>query len=61
MSKLKLHIPGISGMEISGRLFARGDRIYDRANSFKSEVVHLASWLDHVNAWYSFSLAPKFQ
>ena len=33
------------GLEISGRPFARGDRIYDRANSFKSEVARLASWL----------------
>ena len=27
-----------AGMEISGRPFARGDWINDRANSFKSEV-----------------------
>ena len=45
-----------TGMEISGRPFARGDRIYDRANRFKSEVAHLASWLDYVNAWKSFIL-----
>ena len=37
-------------MEISGRPFARGNRIYDRANSFKSKVARFASWLDHVNA-----------
>ena len=37
-------------MEISGHPFARGDWIYDQAKSFKSEVVRLASWLDHVNA-----------
>ena len=41
-----------TGMEISDRPFARGDRIYDRTNSCKSEVARLASWLqwlDHVN------------